>query len=301
MNEALRRVGRIARWVAPPLFLGVLFVRVDVRAVGSHLSSLDARFVVAFLCLSVLFYALCAWRWVFTASRLGVALSLRRAILEYYLSTLLNQVLPVGVAGDIARALRHRSHTTAWAPPVLAVALERLSGVMGLALVVAASATLWLVHGERRFVIGLAVVALVFTTLVALFLSLPSRFPRAAKLVATARTTVLDGNALVVQLTTSVATVVLLLLMFASAAAAIGVRLDASTTVRVVPMVLAVTTIPWAFGGWGARELSVATLFRLAGLDPAAGVAVSVTFGILSLTAATPGSVVLFLPQRDAT
>jgi len=100
-ERALRRLGRVARVVAPPVFIALLLWRVEVRSIGAHLARLDVRFVGAFLAVSVLLYAVCAWRWSFTASRLGVALPLRRAVLDYYLSTLLNQVLPVGVAGDV--------------------------------------------------------------------------------------------------------------------------------------------------------------------------------------------------------
>lgn len=299
MREALGRVGRVARWVGPPALLLVLMARFDLRGVGRHLATLDLRFVAAFLALSVVFYVLCAWRWTLIAARLGATLPLRRAVLDYYLSTLLNQVLPVGVGGDVVRAARHRRRLDArWGPPVLAIALERLSGVLGLSLVVVVSSLVWLAGGERRFAVALAVVAVAFAITLALLAARPSRFPRLAAILADARRAFVGGGALAAQLVASVGAAAVLLVMFACAARAVGVPLDAPATLRVVPFVLAVTTIPWAFAGWGARELSVAALFGLAGLDPAAGVAASVTFGALSLVAAAPGLVVLWLPQK---
>ena len=108
MRERSLRPVDVARWLAAVVFLAVILWRVDVRAVGARLAHLDARFVVAFIALSVPLYLLYAWRWRFTAARLGVTLPFRHAYFDYYLSTLLNQVLPVGIAGDF-RGLIERS------------------------------------------------------------------------------------------------------------------------------------------------------------------------------------------------
>lgn len=300
----LRRLGQVARWVAAPALLVVACWRVDVRAVGGHLTRLDPRFAVAFLAVSVLFYLLCAWRWSFTARRLGVTLPLGRAFLDYYLSTLLNQVLPVGIAGDVVRATRHRRRLGAgWGPAVKAVTLERLSGLLGLTTIVVVSALAWFARGERRFVLVAAVLGLVAAAVAVagrLFAARSARFPRLAGLAVDARSALVADGALPIQLAASVAAVVLLLVMFACAGGAVGVPIDVAAALRIGPILLAVTTLPWAFAGWGARELSAAALFGLAGLDPAAGVAVSVAFGVLSLLAATPGLLVLLLPDRSA-
>lgn len=303
VRAPLRRLGQVARWVAAPVLLLVALSRVDVRAVGGHLARLDPRFAGAFLAVSVLFYLLCAWRWSFTARRLGVTLPLWRAFLDYYLSTLLNQVLPVGIAGDVVRVTRHRRRLGAgWGPAVKAVMLERLSGVLGLSLIVVVSALAWLARGERRFVVVAAVSGVVPIAIAIagrLVAARPLRFPRLAALAVDARAALVARGALPVQLATSVAAVALLVVMFGCAGGAVGVRLDAAAALRIGPILLAVTTLPWAFAGWGARELSAAALFGLAGLDPAAGVAVSVTFGALSLAAAIPGIFVLLLPDRS--
>lgn len=297
---ALRRTGRIVRGLAPLVFAAVLLSRVDMRVVGARLARLDVRFAAVFLVLSVLLSTACAWRWSFTAARLGVALPLPRAVVDYYLSTFLNQVLPVGIAGDVVRAARHRRRArVSWGPPVRAVILERFSGTIALALVVAASSLGWLARGNGAFVVVLVSIAAI-VGLTGWVLARRSQAPRwIAQLVADARAALLDRGALGIQLAVSLASVTLLLVMFACAAAAVGVPLGAAATFRLVPLVLAATTIPWAFAGWGARELSAAALFGLAGLEPDAGAAASVAFGLLSLVAAAPGGIVLLLPQRD--
>ena len=102
------------------------------------------------------------------------------------------------------------------------------------------------------------------------------------------------------QLVMSIALVVLLIVMFAAAGRAAGIALAPVALVEVVPLLLAAMMIPWAFGGWGAREACSAFLFGLAGKTAEDGVAVSVAFGVLNLVAATPGLVVLCWPRERA-
>lgn len=281
MGERARRfvaLGRPLRWLAPAAFAIAVLAFVDVRSVGATLARLDARFAAAFLPLSAIFYALCAWRWHLTATSVGAPLTFRRAFFDYYVATLLNQVLPFGVAGDVVRAARHKGRVggASWGPPARAVVLERLSGVLALALFVAASAGMWLARGQRPFGVVLAAALASIVVLAALLRA---------------------RGALAVQLAASVASVAILLLMFACAARAVGVTLDAPNVVLVVPLILAATTIPWAFAGWGAREVTTAALFGLAGIGAAQGVAVSIAFGVLSLAAAAPGVLVLCVPE----
>src|SRR5262249_49100922 len=154
-----------------------------------------------------------------------------------------------------------------------------------------ASAALWLVRGESAF-LGVALGALVLFAPIALLL-----VPRVRRspLAADVRAALLERGALGFQLGVSLAAALLLSLMFACAGRAAGVALDPAGVVQVVPLVLAVTTFPWAFAGWGAREVSTGALFGLMGKGAADGVAVSVAFGVLSLAAAAPGAIVLFL------
>jgi uncharacterized membrane protein YbhN (UPF0104 family) len=282
--------------------LGILWL-VDLRAVGHKLEHFRVSFIVAFLLLSLPLYLLYAWRWHFTAARIGAPLRFRRAYLDYYLSTLLNQVLPVGVAGDVVRAARHRGRLGGkeWGPAARAVILERFSGVAALAVFVVASAGLWLLRGRDSFVI-VGAGALAVMLCAGLVLSLrTARWRWLERVASDGRVALVERGALGFQLAVSIASVAILLLMFACAGRAVGVDLRPTMVFQVVPLVLAATAFPWAFAGWGAREASAAALFSLVGIDAAAGVAVSIAFGILSLVAAAPGLIVLCLPRSEDT
>ena len=295
-----RRWLAVARWlVMLASALGILWL-IDLRAVGHQLQHLRAGFIVAFLLLSLPLYLLYAWRWHFTAARIGAPLRFRRAFLDYYLSTLLNQVLPVGVAGDVVRTARHRGRLGGkeWGPPARAVILERFSGLAALALFVVASALLWLVRGRDSFLL-VAACALGVVLAAVLLVSAGPRWQWLARFATDGRAALVDRGAFGFQLAVSLASVAILLLMFACAGRAVGVDLRPQLILQVVPLVLAATAFPWAFAGWGPREASTAALFSLMGIDAATGVAVSIAFGILSLLAAAPGLIVLCWPRRE--
>jgi uncharacterized membrane protein YbhN (UPF0104 family) len=296
VDDRRRRLLALGRWLFTLALVGGILWFVDLDAVGARLAHLDGRWIAAYLVLSLPLYLLQAWRWCFTAARIGAPIPFRRACLDYYLSTLLNQILPFGVAGDIVRAARHRAPgAPLFGPAARAVVLERVSGLVALALFVVASALVWLARGRNDFVrLGAGALVLVVGGVL-----LVTRLARGRDsglgliFAADARAALLERGAAPVQLGISTAAVTILLALFTCAGRAAGVSLDLVTVVQVVPLVLASTTVPWAFAGWGVREASTAALYKLMGLDAATGIAVSITFGLLTLAAAAPGLVVL--------
>jgi uncharacterized membrane protein YbhN (UPF0104 family) len=294
-----RRFATVARWLVP-IGLIVLLVRfVDFQSVLLRLRHLDARWVLIALALTPPLYAVYALRWSFTARRLGAPLSFRRAFAEYYASTLLNQVLPIGVAGDVVRALRHHDRlgadgATTRGAAARAVVLERLSGLIGLALFVLLSAGVWLRQGQHQLV-PVGALALAIVAVGALLVAWGRN---RLGLASDGHAALVARGALAIQLALSGAAVALLIAFFVCAARAAGSAVDVVAAIAVVPMVLLATVVPFAFAGWGVREAATAALFRLLGLDAVTGVSVSVAFGLLTLVAAAPGLVVLVLPSR---
>jgi uncharacterized membrane protein YbhN (UPF0104 family) len=314
VNESYREVGEKKRRLLAAgrliatlaLIIGVVAV-VGKRSIGTKLLHLDLRFIVGFLLLSLPLYLLQTWRWCFTAARIGAPIRFRRAYFEYYLSTLLNQVLPFGVAGDVLRAARQvgfrrsgdgpNRQNRLWGPAARAVVLERFSGFMGLSFFVAVSLLIWFLRHHALVELGALGMLLVLVWLVLVFVWRASERPWLLGFIADGKKALLEHGALAIQLVLSTAIVAILIAMFACAARATGFSIGAMTLLQVVPLVFASTTLPWAFAGWGAREASTAALYALAGLDSSAGVAVSIAFGVLSLVAALPGVVVLALPE----
>ena len=304
MTQATRRrLATLGRWLVPVVVVAVAARFVGIGAVAARLHHVDARWAALALVLTPPLYALYALRWSFTAARVGAPLPVGRAFAEYYVSTLLNQLGPFGVAGDVVRAFRHHGRGDGDGAPSLgaaarAVVLERLSGIVGLALFVLAAAVVWLRRGRHELV-PVALGALLLVTAGALFAASRAgdggggdRLGLGA-LVRDGRAALVARGALAVQLGLSSAAVVLLVLQFVCAARATGAVVDAGTALAVVPLVLAATIVPFAFAGWGVREATAAALYGLFGLDAATGAAVSVAFGLVTLAGATPGLIVL--------
>ncbi|MDX1494678.1 MAG: lysylphosphatidylglycerol synthase transmembrane domain-containing protein, partial [Longimicrobiales bacterium] len=104
-GEVLAR--RIFRATVSVALLAVVAWSVDLGEVVARLSELQMGWVAAAVVVSILQVVVSAWRWRYTAGRLGLSLPMGRAVREYYLATFLNQLLPGGVVGDVSRAWRH--------------------------------------------------------------------------------------------------------------------------------------------------------------------------------------------------
>ena len=98
-----------ARWIKIVLSLALLSVTamlVGAKAIVARLHGLDRRWIGLAFAITVVQFALLGARWWFLARRLGLPLSYRRAFAEYYLSTLVNSILPLGPVGCVVTPQR---------------------------------------------------------------------------------------------------------------------------------------------------------------------------------------------------
>lgn len=274
--------------------LVVVAMVLEPREVVARLADMRGGWVLLALLLSVVQVGLSAWRWRFTARRLGLTLPLCSAVAEYYLATFLNQVLPGGVAGDVSRAWRHgRDEADGEArlsrPAVHAVVLERLSGQVVM-MVVAAVSVAVLLPWTGPFLVVAAALAVAGTALLA-------RRSGGAFRESLGRA-LLHPRALPVQLLTSLAVVATYLATYLVAARAVGMDTPALVLLPLVAPVLVSMLLPVTVAGWGVRETVAATLWGAVGLASADGVAISVAYGLLVLVSSAPGAVVLLAGRR---
>lgn len=289
--------------------LGVLARYLDLQSVVARLGRMDARWVALAVAISLLQVALSAWRWRFTAARLGLRLSLMAAWREYAIGTFLNQVLPGGVAGDLSRAWRHGRTVGRGlqGEAVRAVVLERASGQIVM-LTIAGVSVAWLPRSAsadlRALFLG-ASALLIVVTLGVLVWARSQRQLEGSLLRRTwvdARAGLLSMGALPTQLLSSTLVVTSYIAVYVVAARAVGVDTPASTLVPLVTPVLATMLIPATIAGWGVRETGAALLWGAVGLPIADGVAISVAYGLLVLVSSLPGAAILiFEPGRPTT
>ncbi|WP_105404400.1 lysylphosphatidylglycerol synthase transmembrane domain-containing protein [Neorhizobium sp. T7_12] len=282
-----------------------VILRFDPQRIAASLTSADLTYISAGLILVQVQIVLSALRWRFTAARLGQHLSVGKAIGDYYLGTLLNQLLPGGVAGDAVRAVRNRAHGDGgWRVPVQAVLFERVAG-QGVFFVIATfGVMLWPLLGGaaipenlRHLLSGFALVAAGLAIVFLLLLRLPPR--RVQPLLAALKTALaqvfLRNRAWIVQTLFSLVIVASYIAMFMLASAAVGAPLPALAAVTAIPLCLLMMLIPATIAGWGAREAAAAALWPLFGYAASDGVAASILYGILALVGAAPGLVFILV------
>jgi uncharacterized membrane protein YbhN (UPF0104 family) len=297
MNQG-RAIWRHA--VGAALLIG-LAVTLDSAAIGAAIGGASPGWLIAAVLLSVPQVALSAWRWRYTAARLGAPLGRRQAYAEYYLATFLNQVLPGGVAGDAARAWRHARNLDAGHAAWQAVVIERASGqfVLLLCALAALTASLPLQSALVRAVDGRAgwIIAALIAGAVGVAVLLRRRGQLSGRIAAVLGRSLLARDVWPVQLAASAGVVLSYITVYICCARMIGVTLPTAELWPLVPWVLFAMAIPLSVAGWGVREGAAAVIWAAAGLDPAQGVAISVTYGLVVLLSSLPGALVL-LRQR---
>jgi uncharacterized membrane protein YbhN (UPF0104 family) len=246
-----------------------------------------------------------ALRWSFAARRLGAPLPMSRALGEYYVSSLVNQLLPTGIAGDALRVTRHASFTDmarpAYTRSMRAVVLERTAGQLVLWCCVAASTPLWGGPWSTALSVGLGLLVVGSLVLLRLRARTPKHLPRtwlSGVLDDTAKALV-DRGAVRVHVTTSLLTLLSCVAMFGCAARAISAPLELAMLARIAPLVLVSMAVPVSFAGWGVRELATTALYAASGLDPGLGASTAVIYGLMSLVGSLPGLALAFSSQAQ--
>ena len=275
----------------------------DGRAVIAQVEQINLRWVAFGFVLSFGLTLLSAWRWRYTAGRLGLRLPFAEAVREYYLAMFINQVCPGGIVGDLSRALRH-ARTTETGPAIRAVILERLSGQMVM-IVVALAAVIALpddvlgaVPFGWAFLFLLSLVTVVVMTLVRRYSSGDSTL--FDKVLRDTRVAVFSREAFRIQIISSCAIVASYLAVFVVAAQGIGSDTPLVTLVPLIPIVLLAMLLPISIAGWGVREGVAAVLWAAAGLSAVEGAAISAAYGLIILLSSLPGAGVLLSGFRSS-
>jgi len=235
-------------------------------------------------------------RWRLTAAQLGIRIDRATALREYYLSQVVNQVLPGGVLGDAGRAIRARAQAGLMVSSQ-AVVFERIAGQLALLAVLLAAflatlavpgGTTWPAMATATAWIVAAGVGLV--ALAGWFLARIGSPVRAVPRVARDFARAFAAPAVRWrQLSLSLGTAGCNVAAFAFCGAAVGAGLPIATALVLVPLILFAMVIPISVSGWGLREGAAAAVFPLAGATAAEGLAASVAFGLIFLAASLPG------------
>jgi len=277
--------------IVPLILLGVVFAFSDMSQVITLLQQLDLLWLGAAILSLTALTALMARRWQLIAHAFDLELPYGRALREYYLAQLWNLLLPGGVAGDAARAVRLR-HQGDLKRAAQSVAQERLLGQVALTTVLCVG-----LLGAAILPGGLPwpaftgwVVLAGFALATAIVILMPGDGFTAKFLQQTRKLALMP-----VQIGLSAIITALLIFSFYACAAATGTHIPVAGLTTVIPLILSAMIIPLSIGGWGWREGAAAALFPIIGASASAGVATGITYGIAMLIAAAPAVVFLFI------
>lgn len=301
-----RRAFALLRVAVPVALLAALWTLVDGQEVLRLLRTADWGWLFAAYVAANLQIVFSAFRWQLTARALDQSIPTGRAILEYYLSQLLNLTLPSGILGDAGRAMRMR-HQAGMVRASQAVLIERMAGQIALFVVLFAgfAAVSVMDHGMAipdwvaRMMLTIALILCGAVAVFVLLRAVPGPVARMAQGFGTASARALCApDVWPQQIVLSAATVTCNLAAIAFAARATGTDLPLAAILTIGPLMLTAMLLPISAGGWGVREGTAAALWPLIGGTAAAGVAASVAFGLVIMAASLPGIVMLLGPAR---
>lgn len=238
-----------------------------------------------------------ASRWKITADTFGMQFSYAFALREYYLAQLINTVLPGGVAGDVARAVRARG-TADFVSAAQSVMAERLLGQIAILGLMFAGFAMALLMPSGPDWAGLGWIVLAVLTGCALVVWAVSRRDHA-----TGRFVqmILGLIHRPVFLFHGTITTLCLIFGFYACARATGTVLPAETWATLIPLVLCAMMVPLSVGGWGWREGAAAALFPVIGAPASAGIAAGISYGVVLFIAALPAAAILFAQSFSET
>lgn len=284
--------------------LAFVLWRVGTGAFLNGLRVIDVPALVVAFVIGVTTTVFSAWRWCLVARGLGLKLTMRAAVADYYKALFLNAALPGGVLGDVDRAVKHGRDEGDVGRSVRAVVLERTAGqivLLGVGVTVLLTApSPVLTQIERHGATASVAVAATVLAFVLVLLACRRLRQGGSKLASGVRTGLAEiRTGLLARRNwpgiTLASTVVLAghLATFVVAARAAGA--DAST-VRLIPLMLlalVAMSLPVNVGGWGPREAVTAWAFGTAGLTATQGLTTAVVYGVFAFVAALPGAAVL--------
>lgn len=295
------------RMLLTTLLLLLIARLIDWQAALGLVRNADWRWILVCFVIVQTQVVLSAMRWQVTAVRLGQALSVPRAIREYYLATLGNLSLPGGISGDAARVYRNRQ-AGGVGVSAQSVMIERMAGQLALLVVTLIGWLLWpvLMDSAAPALGGKLVFSAVFLVfLVILVIRLLPRFAgrTAARFVGQMGPVMhyvwWADRQWLVQGVLSLCVVATYLAVFAGCSLALQQPLPLAGAITIVPLVLLSMVMPISIGGWGVREAVAASLWPLMGMSPEAGVASSVLYGLTSMVATVPGALWAALQPSD--
>ncbi|MDH3733363.1 MAG: flippase-like domain-containing protein [Gemmatimonadota bacterium] len=302
--------------------LAMVFLIVDLRATFAELRHASVAWVVVGLAFTVLSRVLMAYKWNLLLRAKGHVVSHLEVIRLYYVSSFLGLLLPSTVGSDVARAMLLRDDDRTMSEVVSSIIVERLLGLVMLALAALPTGVILVGMTVDSAVPGWVVIgvpgALLLGSLAAILLSLTDRAHRLAsgltarlesgrlKVAGQQLQRLFDsyrdyrdhrGTLAVFCLLTGleIATVAG---WYYAAARSVGVDVPILQFALVVPVITVLVRLPISLAGLGVMQGAFVFFLGLLGVPPEQGLATGLVAQALATVAVLPGGAMYGLLPR---
>ena len=285
-----------------------VFESVEPSRALEQLVRLNPALVAGCLLIVLLQVGLGSFRWAILARRvLGDRLCIGVALGLSLVGLFFNQFLVSTIGGDAVRAWGAHLRGVNLRNALVSVALDRMTGLASLAILVAVGIPLLLpMTDEWTFVGSILLGAVLVLAGVATFLVLErvlgflpqNRVVRfVISMASDMRRLLRNPRLFAVAVGLSCGAHLLYVALAVLITRALGEPLAPLTALAIIPAVTLVAALPISIAGWGAREGAMVVAASLVGLGAETAVILSVVVGLLNLGASLPGGV-LWAPLR---
>lgn len=272
---------------------------VDLGAAVDRMAGLSPGAAALAVALLILHCFVAGWRWRLVMRLFGPTLPLRSAIRLFFEGYFFNNALPSTIGGDGVRIWRAVRLGLPLGASVSGVLLDRVTGLTGLFILVAAGQPLLYTRIADPAIrlafaaILMAGVAVIALLMLARFIPkrlIPTRLHEDIDtLSAATHAAYLQPAVSLPVLGLSVVVHGLIVLTVYVIAIGLGLNVGLFESLVLVPAVILLSTLPVSLGGWGLREGLMVIALGLAGVPAEAALTVSVLFGIVQIVAGLPG------------
>lgn len=289
---------------------GVVAFSVDLSAAWERARQQSAGFIAISAFVLSLQLVLGGLRWHAILAQLGAKPSARESIRLFYISAFFNSYLWGAVGGDVLRAWLTFRGDVSGKTAVNSVILDRVAALAGVAILVLATAPLFVIRLGNDLVLYvsaiLALAGLVGIVIAAQLERLPESWlhKRIARFLqslgGSIRLVFLKPKGAVPALCFAIAAQVALGVATFTMAKSLTIDVGLIDCIVLMQPVALVANLPISVGGWGVRETAVVLLFALVGVPSGAALILSIQLGILSLLVALPGGLLwLLFREKD--
>ena len=286
--------------------------KVDLRKSGEHLVTFDVGWGLPALGVVVLLFFVASFRWQIYARALSIHLPISTAFRLYLIGQFFGQVLPAGIGGDALRVWLLSRRSIAVGVGAASVLLERLTGFLGLLVLMAVLLPLTFSYVDdtaARLTIAflLAAGGGAITTLVGLsFVPHLIKRWRTIALVSKLAELASDTRRVGFMLKPALSAFILSLLMHLLSvltvyflARGLNMEITALECLALIPVVVLISTLPISLAGWGVREGAMVAALTFVGVETSEALALSILFGLTLLVVSLLGAIFWLIKRRS--